>query len=304
MEKLKTYEDFELEDFKGGQQKVKESRSKAKIIILFSLIIIFEIIYIISISSLLRTKNSQLTLLNFKKYLLDDGNEKLYQELNDDRLTSYSLDEELETKEKEINTKEEQIIKYKKKSNYLLQNFSPTPESILNIQKENDKKKLKINELKLILYDIDKQFKEEFNTKIIDSRSELNKIQSIINRNNLNDFKLCYSGENNEYNFTEAYDKCDLKQDIPFLIVFQTSLYERYGIYLSTKKENKPFIFSLTSRKKLESEYIEINNFQRQSLIYLINLIKKMKTNNNNNKDKENNDMKDFDITDLEIFHI
>lgn len=301
MERLKTYEDFELEDFKGGQQKVKKSRSKTKIFILFSLIIIFEIIYIICINSSLRTKNSQLTLLNFKKYLLDDGNGKLYQELNDNLLTSYSLDEELETKEKEINTKEEQIIKYKQKSNYLLQNYSPTPESILNIQKENDKKRLKIDELKLTLYDIDKKFKEEFNTTIIDSRSELNKIQSIVNRNNLNDFKLCYSGINNEYNFTEAYDKCDLKEDIPFLIVFQTSLYERYGIYLSSKKENKPFIFSLSSRKKLESEYIEINNFQRQSLIYLINLIKKMNTNNNKNKEKNE---KDFDITDLEIFHI
>jgi hypothetical protein len=269
--------------------------------ILFSLIIIFEIIYIICIQSIVRKKNDELSKLNFKKYLLNDGNEKLYKELNDDLLTTYSLNDELVKKGQEILKKEEGIINYIQKSNYLLTNFSPTPESLLILQKENDNKKLKINELVLTLINNEKDFKEVFKTKIIDSRSELNKIQLIVNKYNVSNFKLCYTGEDKELNFTEAYNKCNFDEDIPILIFIQTEIYERYGIYLSTQKEKKSIVFAFKSGKQIEIEYVKFNKNQRQSLIYLINLIKNMKT---KKKDKEKNDIKDFDIMDLEIFHL
>ena len=302
MDKIKNYEDFELDDYKGdNKQSNRKTRSKAKIMILFSLIIIFEIIYIVCIQSIVRKKNDELSKLNFKKYLLNDGNEKLYKELNDDLLTTYSLNDELVKKGKEILKREEGIINYIQKSNYLLTNFSPTPESLLILQKENDNKKLKINELVLTLINNEKDFKEVFKTKIIDSRSELNKIQLIVKKYNVSNFKLCYTGEDKELNFTEAYNKCNFDEDIPILIFIQTEIYERYGIYLSTQKEKKSIVFAFKSGKQIEIEYVKFNKNQRQSLIYLINLIKNMKT---KKKDKEKNDIKDFDIMDLEIFHL
>ena len=300
------YEDFELDDYKdNSKKKDRKSSLKTKIIILFSLLIIFEIIFIICIDSVLRNKNNQLSLINFRKYLLDEGNKKLSKFVNDAFGNINSLDEELIIKENEIKLKEEEIISYKKKSKFLLKNSSPTPESIFTLQKENDNKRFKVRELVLTLYNKEKKFKDAFKTKIIDSQNDLNKIQSIVNTINVNDLKLCYVGENKDFNFTKAYNNCYLDKDIPALIIIQTNIYERYGIYLSTEKDKKSFVFAFKSGKFIEIEYVKVNNIQRQSLIYLINLIKNMKNKDNNkDKDKENNDIKDFDIIDLEIFHI
>ena len=163
------YEDFELDDYKdNSKKKDRKSSSKTKLIILFSLLIIFEIIFIICINSVIRNKNNKLSLVNFKKYMLDEGNVKLYKILNNEYEKIYFLDKELITKENEIKLKEEEIINYKQKSNFLLKNSSPTPESIFTLQKENDNKRFKIRELVLTLYNKEKNFKEDFKTKIID----------------------------------------------------------------------------------------------------------------------------------------
>lgn len=300
MEKTKKYEKFEVDNPK---EKKPESHMPIKIGIFLVLIIIFQIIYIICINSYLREKNDKLLQLNFKKYLLEDGNKKLYEELNEDILTKYSDDEIIKQTELEIKKKEEEINHYIKKSSYLLNNFSPTPETFLHIKDENNKKRLKIDELYLEISNSNREFRDKYNTKIIDSINELNLIQSLIHKYNLNNLKLCYNGENHKINFAEAYDKCDFSKDLSLLIVFQTDKFERYGIYLSSKKENNSLVFSFNFKKK-ENKSIEVNETQRQSFIYLINLVKDMVNNNDENKNKDKNNMKELRVKDLEVFHI
>lgn len=317
MERLLTYENFEVDENKtNNPKKVKKSHSFARINIVLTLIIIFQIIYLIRIFSTVKEKNNQLTRLNFKKYLLDNGNKKLDQELNEIFQEEYSFEEENKKKDKEIKIKEEQIKKYKKMSSNLLHNISP--ETLVKLKEENKDKKIKIDELKLILDNNSKIFREQFNTKIIDSKKEFNIIETLINKKNnkINDFKLCYIGQNEDINYGDAYDKCDFNKDTPFLILFQTNKFERYGIYLSNRIQNNSFVFSFPLNNKnfgkiLESESFELNNYQRQSLIYLLNLVKNLNNDDNNNKDKDSKDNnnnideeKYFNITDLEIFHI
>ena len=298
MEKKKKYEKFEVDD---PMRKKQESHLSVKIGIFLVLIIIFQIIYIICINSYLKEQNDKLLQINFKKYLLEDGNKKLYEELHEDVLTKYSDDEILKQTDIDIKRKEEEIDDFIKKSNHLLNNFSPTTETFIRIKEENDKKKLKINELNLKLIDSNKELREKYNTKIIDSINELNSIQALIHKYNLNNIKLCYKGENKQINFAEAYDKCDFNKDISILIVFQTDIFERYGIYISNKKDNNSIVFSFNFKKK-ENKSVEINETQRQSFIYLINLVKEAISNNNNNDNKNN--MKELNVVDLEVFHI
>jgi len=301
MEKFKKYENFEVDNQIHGKPKKKNSYLIIKIGILLVLIIIFQIIYIICIHSVIKDKNNDLLQVNFKKYLMENGNKKLYEELNENMLTKYSYDDELKNKEKEIKKKEEDIINYKHKSSYLLNNFSPTTETLVRIKEKNKKKKLKINELKSKLMNCG----ESFNSKIIDSMNEINSIESIINYNNITNFKLCYRGENKNYDFSEVYDKCNFDRDIPFLIIFQTEIYERFGIFISNKKENNAFVFSFNFGNKKEINIVDINNNQKKSFIFLINLIKDLKYNNENkDKDKDKDNMKELNINDLEIFHI
>lgn len=47
-----------------------------------------------------------------------------------------------------------------------------------------------------------------------------------------------------------------------------------------------------------------MNETQRQSFIYLINLVKDMVNNNDENKNKDKNNMKELRVKDLEVFHI
>ena len=112
MERLLTYEKFEIEDNNNNNSGKKEiqSHSCAKIIILLVLIIILEIIYLICVKSRVLEKNDELTRLNFKKYLLDTGNKKLDLELTEDFITKYSIIEDINKTEKEIITKEANII--------------------------------------------------------------------------------------------------------------------------------------------------------------------------------------------------
>ena len=306
MKKYKGFESFEVDNPKDNKQRINKNESYVKIGILLVLIIIFQIIYIICIESNLNDQKEELIQLNFKKYILDNGNNKLYQELHEDMLIKYSDEETINKLEKEIIRKDVEIANYKNMSNYLLNNFSPTTETLIKIKEENNKRVLEINNLKSELINSNKTFREKYNTKIIDSKQEFNTIKILINNNNIYDLKLCYSGANNEINYSEVYNKCDLSKDISFLIVFQTDKFERYGVYLSSKKDNNSLIFSFNFRKK-EYQQIELNNAQRQSIIYLLNLIKNMIFNNENKdrlNDEDNENIKYLNITDLEIFYI
>ena len=322
MERLLTYENFEIEDNKNANsgKKGKKSHSCAKIIILLILIIIFEIIYLICVKSRVFEKNDELTRLNFKKYLLDTGNKKLDLELTEAFITKYSLIEDINKTEKEINTKETNIQKYLNMSSYLLNNYSPTLETLIKIKAEIDDKTIILNQLKSLLNNTNKNFREKYNTTILDSQDELNNIKDLINMNKINDFNLCYRGENDNINFGEAYDKCDFKKDLQFIILLQTITFERYGIYISNIKSKNSFIFYFPlksndkNRKiKMEKKRIELNELQRQSFIYILNLLQKSVNSKilndagdtNDNKDIINeNIIKDFKISDVEIFHV
>ena len=310
MSEIKIYEDFEIDEINDDVHMLQtncKSFCKTKLLIIFSLILLFEIIHLLFVIKKKRNKNDQLSVFKFQEYRLNENIEKLHKQLKEDDETIYSLDKEINKKEKEIKTKEEGIKYYLQKSNYLLNN-NRNSETIFTIQIEINKKQLEIDELLLSLNDIKKSFQERFKSTIIDSDNELNKIQSLLNQINVYDFKRCYGGESKKLNFTEAYNSCNLNEDKSFLIVFETNLYERYGIYLSTQKEEQSIIFSFNFEKEMEKEYIKINNSQRQSLIYLINLIKNMKLKNNNliakNENEKRNVIEDFDIIGLEIFHI
>lgn len=306
MKKYKNFENFEISNLKDNKQRINKIELYVKICILLILIIFFQIIYIICIQSYSNGKKDELIQVNFKKYLLDNGNKKLYQELNEDILTKYSDEELLNKLENEIKRKNNEISNFKNQSNYLLNNFSPTTETLVKIKEENNKRILEIKDLKTKLINSNKSFRDKYNTKIIDSLQEFNTIEILINNNNIYDFKLCYSAVNNEIDYSEAYNKCDLSRDISFLIVFQTDKFERYGIYLSTIKDNNSLIFSFNFRKK-ERQLIELTNTQRQSIIYLLNLIKEMIFNNGSKdkiKDNDKDNIKYLNITDLEIFHI
>ena len=302
MEKFKKYEQFEEDNPKYANQKGKQSYLSIKIGILLVLIIIFQIIYIICIHSIIKEKNNQLLQVNFKKYLLEDGNKKIYNELKENILTKYSIDEELKNNDKDIKKREQEIIEYKQKSNYLLNNFSPTTETIIKLKEENKKKELILNELKSKLINSS----IPLNSEIIDSINEINSIESLTNENNIKNYKLCYRGKYDKIDFSDVYDKCDFDKNISLLIVFQTYIYERFGIFISNKKENNCFIFSFNFNNKKERKIIDINDTQKKSFIFLINLIKDLKFNNEKkDKDKEkDNEIKNLNIIDLEVFHI
>ena len=57
-------------------------------------------------------------------------------------ITKYSLIEDINKTEKEINTKETNIEKYINMSSYLLNNYSPTLETLIKIKAEIDNKKI------------------------------------------------------------------------------------------------------------------------------------------------------------------
>lgn len=322
MERLLTYENFEIEDntTNNSGKKGKQSHSCAKIIILLVLIIIFEIIYLICVKSRVFEKNDELTRLNFMKYLLDSGNKKLDLELTEYFITKHSLIDDINKTEKEIITKKINIEKYKNMSSILLNYYSPTLETLIKIKEEIENKKNILNQLKSLLNNTNKSFREKYNTTILDSQDELDHIKTLINMENINDFKLCYRGENDNINFGEAYDSCDFKKDLKFLIILQTSTFQRYGIFISNKKSNNSFIFYFLLQKsdknrkiKMEKKKIELNELQRQSFIYILNLLQRDVNNQNRNDTNDTDDskvimdeniVKDFKVVDLEIFHV
>ena len=100
----------------------------------------------------------------------------------------------------------------------------------------------------------------------------------------------------------------------------QTLTFERYGIYISNIKSNNSFIFyfplKINDRNikiKMENKRIELNELQRHSFIYILNILQNSVNNKNLNDDGDTNDnkdiideniIKDFKIVDLEIFHV
>ena len=186
----------------------------------------------------------------------------------------------------------------------------PTPDEFEKIKDQNDDKKKKINELKLQLNDKTKIFREKFNTKIFDSLDELNTVKDLI-KNNIDkneeiNLDVCYSSEEKDFNFSEVNNKCKLNdQDKTFLIILQTNLFDRYGIYFDNNEKSSSFVFDLNNKEKkenfYESQWVKLTDEQKQNLILLFNLVKELKF---ENKRKEIDYIKYSNMTEIEIFNV
>ena len=304
MEKIKNYENFEVDE---PINKVRDSHLFAKIVIVLILIIIFEILYLRFIRSSIKEKDKQLSEINMKFYLLGYGNKKLDMELKEMYERDYAYDDRLKKKDKELKSKENQIKRFKKEAIKALKDI-PTPDEFEKIKEQNNDKKKKINELKLQLNDKAKAFREKFNIKIIDTFDELNIVKDLI-KNNIDkneeiNFDICYSSEESDFNFSEVSNKCKLK-DKSFLIILQTNLFDRYGIYFDNNEKGSSFVFDLNNKEKkenlFESQWVKLTDEQKQNLILLFNLVKELKF---ENKKKEIDYINYSNMTEIEIFNV
>ena len=307
MEKIKNYENFEVDDDNKDEaiSKLRQYHLLAKIVIILSVIIVFQIINLLVIYSSIKETNSDISNINLKKYMLADGNKKLDRALNEDFKKDYAYDEETKRKDNEIKSKEKLIKDYKHKIKKLqkrLNNSQPI-EEILEFN--NDKQK-KIDELKSGLTNNIKAFREQLNTKIIDSNNELNKIKSLIKNDvemgDINDinFHLCYSYDvthGNELNYDETNYAINFNENKYYLLLFQTNMFTRYGIFLKNLNNDNYLIFDLNND---ESNYLKFK-FDRQNLKLLLNNIKEYDF---KNKNKEIDYIKYANITDLEIYKV
>jgi len=306
MEKIKNYESFEVDE---PINNVRDSHLFAKIVIVLILIIIFEIIYLLFIRSSINEKDEQLSEINVKLYLLDDGNNKLDSVLKEMYERDYAYDDQLKKKDKELKSKDSQIKTYKKEALKSLEDI-PTSDEFEKKKKKNNDKKNKINELKLQLNDKTQKFREKFNTKILDTLDELNIVKDLI-KNNIDknqeiSFDICYSSEENDFNFSEVNIKCKLNdQDKAFLIILQTNLFDRYGIYFDNNEKGSSFVFDLNNKEKkenlFESQWVKFTDEQKQNLILLFNLIKELKF---ESKKKEIDYIHYSNMTEIEIFNV
>ena len=284
-----------------GYTKAKPFRCFEKIVIFLILIFIIELLYFIGVLNVLNNKTKQFNELNYRKYELNTKNEKLNQEYCQAVEKNYSFDDEIEEKNDKIKVLDKYIYNYTQLSKEFLKSPLSDNKMYIKIKEKNEKKSKIIDNLKLMKDKEKKDITEKIDSKIIDKESELNNILNLIMKVNEqnNPFKLCYRADNNNLNFEDAYQKCKLRENNnSFMILYQTNLYERYGAFISKNKERSTFVFAIYPNGVLYRINIEeLDSNRRQSLIYIINLIKQIKYNNN-----ENSLYSKLVINDLEIF--
>ena len=284
-----------------GYTKAKPFLCFEKIVIFLILVFIIELLYLIGILNVLSNKTKQFNELNYRKYELNTKNEKLNQEYCQAVEKNYSFDDEIEEKNDKIKVLDKYIYNYTQLSKEFMKSPLSDNKIYIKIKEKNEKKSKIIDNLKLMKDKEKKDITEKIDSKIIDKESELNNILNLIMKVNEqnNPFKLCYRADNNNLNFEDAYQKCKLRENNnSFMILYQTNLYERYGAFISKNKERSTFVFAIYPNGVLYRINIEeLDSNRRQSLIYIINLIKQIKYNNN-----ENSLYSKLVINDLEIF--
>ena len=284
-----------------GYTKAKPFLCFEKIVIFLILVFIIELLYLIGVLNVLSNKTKQFNELNYRKYELNTKNEKLNQEYCQAVEKNYSFDDEIEEKNDKIKVLDKYIYNYTQLSKEFLKSPLSDNKIYIKIKEKNEKKSKIIDNLKLMKDKEKKDITEKIDSKIIDKESELNNILNLIMKVNEqnNPFKLCYRADNNNLNFEDAYQKCKLRENNnSFMILYQTNLYERYGAFISKNKERSTFVFAIYPNGVLYRINIEeLDANRRQSLIYIINLIKQIKYNNN-----ENSLYSKLVINDLEIF--
>ena len=284
-----------------GYTKAKPFLCFEKIVIFLILVFIIELLYLIGVLNVLSNKTKQFNELNYRKYELNTKNEKLNQEYCQAVEKNYLFDDEIEEKNDKIKVLDKYIYNYTQLSKEFLKSPLSDNKIYIKIKEKNEKKSKIIDNLKLMKDKEKKDITEKIDSKIIDKESELNNILNLIMKVNEqnNPFKLCYRADNNNLNFEDAYQKCKLRENNnSFMILYQTNLYERYGAFISKNKERNTFVFAIYPNGVLYRINIEeLDSNRRQSLIYIINLIKQIKYNNN-----ENSLYSKLVINDLEIF--
>lgn len=284
-----------------GYTKAKPFLCFEKIVIFLILVFIIELLYLIGVLNVLSNKTKQFNELNYRKYELNTKNEKLNQEYCQAVEKNYSFDDEIEEKNDKIKVLDKYIYNYTQLSKEFMKSPLSDNKIYIKIKEKNEKKSKIIDNLKLMKDKEKKDITEKIDSKIIDKESELNNILNLIMKVNEqnNPFKLCYRADNNNLNFEDAYQKCKLRENNnSFMILYQTNLYERYGAFISKNKERSTFVFAIYPNGVLYRINIEeLDSNRRQSLIYIINLIKQIKYNNN-----ENSLYSKLVINDLEIF--
>ena len=284
-----------------GYTKAKPFLCFEKIVIFLILVFIIELLYLIGVLNVLSNKTKQFNELNYRKYELNTKNEKLNQEYCQAVEKNYSFDDEIEEKNDKIKVLDKYIYNYTQLSKEFLKSPLSDNKIYIKIKEKNEKKSKIIDNLKLMKDKEKKDITEKIDSKIIDKESELNNILNLIMKVNEqnNPFKLCYRADNNNLNFEDAYQKCKLRENNnSFMILYQTNLYERYGAFISKNKERSTFVFAIYPNGVLYRINIEeLDANRRQSLIYIINLIKQIKYNNN-----ENSLYSKLVINDFEIF--
>lgn len=300
MEHISNFELYGNEGF----TKLKPFRCFEKINIFLFLSFAIEIVYLICVLYVLNNKIYLFIELNYRKYELNSNNQKLNHKLYQAIDRNYSYDKEIGEKENNIKKLEEHINNYNQISKELLNSDFTNNELYIKLRENNNEKNIKIEELKLIREKSRADIKQIIDSNIIDKKIELTNIINLIGNINPNEiknkFRLCYRGEKHNFNFTKAYEKCELVKNKSFLLLFQTNIFKRYGAYISNNNEQNSINFAILPNGFINGtkiEYLDLN--RKKSLIYIINLIKKNKYDNN----KNNLDFRSF-INDFELFII
>lgn len=308
---MKEYENFEIDDPEYLEtDKIRQYQFLAKIIIVLAIIIVFEIIFILVSYSSIKEKNSEISNINLKKYMIADGNKKLDRALNEDFKMDYAYDEETKKKDNEIKSKEKLIKDFKHKIKKLQKSLNNS-QAIEDLQEINNEKKENLKELKTNLESKIKTFRSQFNSRIFDSSHELNDIKALIENNIENEekkeinFHLCYyydSKQGKEFNYDEATFTINFNENKVYVIVFQTDIYGRYGVIIPFKSDGKYLVFDMNNKYKkdnlFETNWLEFK-FDRTNLKLLLNNIKEFAF---ENKNKYIDYMKYTNIVELEIY--
>ena len=300
MEHISNFELYGNEGF----TKLKPFRCFEKINIFLFLSFAIEIVYLICVLYVLNNKTYLFIELNYRKYELNSNNQKLNHKLYQAIDRNYSYDKEIGEKENNIKKLEEYINNYNQISKELLNSDFTNNELYIKLRENNNEKNIKIEELKLIREKSRADIKQIIDSNIIDKKIELTYIINLIGNINPNEikhkFRLCYRGEKHNFNFTKAYEKCEIVKNQSFLLLFQTNIFKRYGAYISNNNEQNSINFAILPNGFINGtkiEYLDLN--RKKSLIYIINLIKKNKYDNN----KNSLDFRSF-INDFELFII
>ena len=313
MEKIKNYENFEVDDLQA--QPTRENNKNhlfLKIGIVLAIIIVCEIIYLFVIDSKIKEKNSQISNINLKKYMLADGNKKLDRSLKDAYEKDYAYDEETAKKDNEIKSKEKltkEFIKKARKLQKKLNNSQPL-EELLEI---NNKTRQEIEELKNELTEGNKKFRNDFNTKIFDSFAEIDSMKLILKNNvkNLTDndeinLNKCFNYDNEngkEIDYKEISYAINFNENKIYLLIFQTNNFGRYGSIITDNENHDNYlIFDLNNKYKdsFETEWMKFK-MDRESIQLFLNTIKEFKFEKKNEQFDYN---KYTNITEIELYKV